>query len=85
LKQVVKAFLASSAEESASILPEIQRMFPLKTDGTRSIALHTPVLNKTQSDVHSHVYLSCENVFTSGRWYYFKVKDASERQTLYIL
>jgi hypothetical protein len=84
-KQVVKAFLASSAEESASILPDIHRMFTLETDGTRSISLYTPFLDKTQSDIHFHVYLSSENIFASGQWYYYKVKDASERQTLYIL
>jgi hypothetical protein len=60
-------------------------MFTLKADGTCSISLYTPTLYKTQSDIQFHVYVSCEHVFTSGLWYCFKVKDASERQTLHIL
>jgi hypothetical protein len=84
-KQVIQSFLASSEKEHAFVLPETQHMFTLETDDTRSISLYTPALDKTQSDIHFHVYVSCEHIFTSGLWYCFKVKDASERQTLYIL
>lgn len=84
-KQIVTSFLASSKGNSALMPPEIQHIFTLNNDGTHSVPFYTPLLNKTQPDIKFHVYVSSENVFTSGRWYYFKVKDASERQTLYVL
>ena len=47
--------------------------------------LYTPTLDPALPEVTYHVYMSAETVFTSGTWYYFKVKDASERQTLWAL
>ncbi|EUC40172.1 hypothetical protein COCMIDRAFT_9902 [Bipolaris oryzae ATCC 44560] len=84
-KQIVASLLASSKGNSALIPTEIQHIFPLNKDGTHSVSFYTPLLDKAQPDITFHVYVSCENVFTSGRWYYFKVKDSSERQTLYVL
>jgi len=84
-KQVVTSFLASLKDNPALITPEMQHIFTLNGDGTRSIPFYTPALDKGQPAIQFHVYVSSENVFTSGRWYYFKVKDSGERQTLYVL
>ncbi|KAH7388636.1 hypothetical protein BKA66DRAFT_54992 [Pyrenochaeta sp. MPI-SDFR-AT-0127] len=84
-KQVIKSFLAALKDSPDLVTPEIQHIFKLNEDGTHSIPFYTPVLDKNQPDIQFHVYLSSENVFTSGRWYYLKVKDSSERQTLYVL
>lgn len=84
-KQVIASFLAASKDNPSLITPEIQHLIILNEDGTRSIPFYTPVLDKTHPQMQFHVYMSSENVFTSGRWYYFKVKDSSERQTLYVL
>jgi hypothetical protein len=84
-KQIVTSLLASLTEQPELIPAETQHMFMLDENSTRSIPFYTPVLDKTQPEIKFHVYLSSENVFTSGRWYYFKVKDSSERQILYVL
>jgi hypothetical protein len=84
-KQVVATFLASLKDNPALISPETQHIFTLNEGGAYSIPFYTPTLNKAQPETKFHVYMSSENVFTSGRWYYFKVKDSSERQTLYVL
>lgn len=84
-KQVIKSFLALAKNQPALITPDIQHLLSLGGDGTYSIPFYTPTLDKKQPDVQFHVYLSSENVVTSGRWYYFKVKDSGERQTLYVM
>lgn len=84
-KKLVTSFLSSSKDNPALITPAIQHIFTLNEDGTRSIPFYTPALDKSQPSIQFHVYVSSENIFTSGRWYYFKVKDSSERQTLYVL
>jgi hypothetical protein len=84
-KQVVASWLTSLKSNPALIPVETQHMFTLNEDGSRSIPFYTPVLDKSHPGTQFHIYMSSENVFTSGRWFYFKVKDSGERQTLYVL
>ncbi|CAH0021540.1 unnamed protein product [Clonostachys rhizophaga] len=85
-KNTIAIFLANAKAHPNIVNPEIQHVVTLGQDGaTRSIPFYTPALDKSAPDTVFHVYISSENVFTSGRWYYFKVKDADERQTLYVL
>lgn len=84
-KQVVASFLASLRDNPAQITPELRHIFTLNGDGTYSVPFYTPALDKTQPATEFHVYLSGEAVFTLGYWYYYKVKDSRERQTLYVL
>jgi hypothetical protein len=84
-KQVIKSFLTRLKEDPSLLTPEIQHIFTANTDSTYSIPFYTPTLDKTEPEIQFHMYMSSENIFTSGRWFYFKVKDSSERQTLYVL
>jgi hypothetical protein len=79
-KIIVQNILNAVKDVPAFITPETKHMFKTNDDGSHFIPFYTPTLDKSKPPVVFHVYISSENVFTSGRWYYFKVKDSEERQ-----
>ena len=85
VKQVLRAFLASLKDNPALITAEVRHLISQGPDGTYTIPYYTEGLDKKQPSTAFHVYVSTEMVLTTGRWYYFKIKDAAERQTLYVL
>ena len=60
-------------------------MTPDASGGNPSLPLYTPTLDPALPEITYYVHMSAEAILDSGKWFYFKVMNAGERHTLWVL